>query len=116
SNNDSITAAPTATVNLGGNFTNPTLAATFTTTGATVNIGSTAVMANAGTTLTLGDDSGTWRLVGGTINGGTVATTGSNALIGTSVEGLLANGVTLDGTFDLATINGARVGVTGGLT
>ena len=57
--------------------------------------------------------------MGGTIDGGTIASTGSNALIATYNGlngGLLANGVTLNGTLDIVTNNGANVTVTGGLT
>ncbi len=112
-NDSTITAAANATVNLGGVVTNAALG-TFSTTGANVNIVGT--LTNTGSTLTLTDSSGTWRLMGGTIDGGTVVTTGSNALIATSSGGTLANGVTLDGTLDLTAANNVHVSVTGGLT
>src|SRR5207248_2817262 len=57
---------------------------------------------------------GTIRL-GGTIDGGTIVTTGSNALIATNNGGLLKNAVTLNGTLDVTTASSANVSVTGGL-
>ncbi len=113
SNSGTITAAATATVNLGGTFTLSALG-TLTTTGATVNIVGT--LTNTGSTLTLSNTSGTWRLLGGTIDGGTVATTGTSALFATTSGGTLANGVTLNGTLDVTSANSTHVAVTGGLT
>src|SRR5205823_11696753 len=46
--------------------------------------------------LLLDNNKGSWNLQGGTINGGTITATGSNALIGNGSSTL--NGVTFDGT------------------
>ena len=79
--------------------------------GATVNF--SGILTNTGATLALDNP---WWLVGGTIDGGTLATTGAGALVATTSGGLLANGVTVDGNLDLSSANSARVTVTGGLT
>src|SRR5439155_23547620 len=59
---------------------------------------------------------GPWRLLGGTIIGGTLATTGGGVLLATTNGGTLANGVTLNGILDLSAASGTGVSVTGGLT
>ena len=76
---------------------------------------------NTGATLTLNGAAASWVLADGSITGGTIATSGGAALIGTAgpyspaANGTLS-GVTLAGTIDLT--EGQRVGilVTGGLT
>ena len=69
---------------------------------------------NTGETLTLDDPGLTFALYGGTIDGGTVETTGGAALVATGVSGTL-DGVTIDGTLDMST-GGDTVTVTDGLT
>jgi pimeloyl-ACP methyl ester carboxylesterase len=112
-----ITAAG-ATVNLGGSFAVASLG-NFSATGGTVNL--TGTLNNTGTTLALAPALGNWYLHGGTISGGTVASTGGSNLTLTDSGGTLAGGVTfaagttLDGTQN---VNGSEdYGyVTGGLT
>ncbi len=110
SNSGTIAAAAGSTLNLAGTF-NVAGVGAISSAGATVNF--TGILTNTGTTVTL---DGPWRLAGGTIDGGTIATTGGGVLIATTSGGLLANGVTLDGNLDLTTAYSARVTVTGGLT
>lgn len=106
------TATLNSTLNLGGSFATPTLG-TVTSTGGAVNL--TGTLNNVGNTLTLNAGTGSWNLLGGTIAGGTVATSGGSRLVATSSGGALS-GVTLTGTFDLTVISGAYARVTGGLT
>ncbi len=113
SNSGTISAAAGSTLNLGGAFATANLGA-INSAGATVNL--SGVLTNTANNLTLNDTTGSWRLLGGTIDGGTVTTTGTNALVGTTTGGLLSNGVTLNGTLDLTAFNGAGVSVTGGMT
>src|SRR6185437_10685666 len=110
-----IAAAAGSTLNLGGSFSTPNLGS-ISSAGATVNIVTGGMLSNAGSTLNLNDTTGSWRLAGGTIDGGTVATTGSNALIGTSTTGVLADGITFNGALDLKSVNSARISVVGNLT
>ena len=106
------------TLNLGGSVTTAGLGV-LNRTGGTVNL--VGALNNADATLTLNAAAGSWVLAGGSISGGTIATSGSSALIGTAgpyspaANGTLS-GVTLAGTIDLT--EGPRVGilVTGGLT
>ncbi len=70
---------------------------------------------NAGSTLALNAATGSYQLVGGTILGGTVTTTGAAALFATQYNSTLA-GVTLAGSLNLSDTDGAIVTVTGGLT
>ncbi len=113
-NTGTITAPAASTLNLGGTFSTANLGL-INSAGATVNI--TGTLINAGEVLTLNDTTGSWRLSGGTINGGTVVTTGTNALVATaSPFGNLTSGVTIDGTLDITNVSDARVIVTGGLT
>ena len=102
---------PGSTLNLGGTFNVAGVGWPFPASARPVNF--SGILANTGTTVTL---DGPWRLVGGTIDGGTLATTGAGALVATTSGGLLANGVTVDGNLDLSSANSARVTVTGGLT
>src|SRR5262249_10524005 len=66
--------------------------------------------------------SGSWSLVGGTIQGGMVAVTGTAELFATANSGNTLDGVTLFGTpanpspLDMQTISGALVNVRDGLT
>ena len=116
-NNGTITANG-ATVNLGGSFTTAALGS-FSASGSTVNL--TGTLNNANTTFTLSPAIGAWKLDGGTINGGTITSTGGSTLALTDSGGTLAGGVTiasgttLDGTQN---IGGSQdyANVTGGLT
>jgi hypothetical protein len=101
-----------STVNLGDTFSMSDLGP-FTRTGGTVNL--TGTLQNTAATLTLDATSGSWRLAGGTIDGGTVATSGGAALIATTSGGTLDHGVTLSGTFDLTAGTNVSARVTGGL-
>jgi YD repeat-containing protein len=135
SNPQPITAS-NATVEFGGTWTNT---GPITVNTGSVHLGGTSILAadagfglggsggtvyfegslnNTGTTLALNDPSLTYLLYGGTITGGTMATTNGATLVGTnhSVQGGTLAGVTLDGTLDLATNNAANITVTGGLT
>jgi hypothetical protein len=100
-----------ATVNLNGNFTRAGLG-TFTSTGGSVRL--RGYLDNRGGTLNLDDNTGAWRLDGGTITGGTVNENGSPRLLPGLVPGYLS-GVTLDGDLDLSGVS-TSVYVTGGLT
>ncbi len=99
-NNGTITANG-ATVNLGGSFTTAALG-NFSASGGAVNLAGT--LNNAGATLALSPAIGAWRLLGGTISGGTITSTGGSTLALTDSGGTLAGGVTvaagttLDGT------------------
>ncbi len=81
------------TLNLGGNFATADLA-NFTRTGGVVNV--TGQLNNAGSTLVLGATKGSWILEGGTIQGGALATLGSQNLQ-TDAGGTLS-GLTLGAT------------------
>jgi RHS repeat-associated protein len=71
---------------------------------------------NAGTTLALSNATDSWELAGGTINGGTVSTSGG-AVLGTFYAGGTLNGVTLAGTLDASLVRVLPgLTVTGGLT
>ena len=95
-----------STLNLGGTFTTPVISSS----GSTVNL--TGTMNNAGNTLAL--SSGSWNVLGGTIDDGTVTASGGSELVLTSSGGTL-NGVTVNGPLDL-TASGAYATVTDGLT
>jgi hypothetical protein len=106
-----------STVNLGGTFATAGLGTFSHTLGGIVNL--TGVLTN--TALLLDSSKGSWNLKGGTITGGTVAATSTNALLGTN-SGTLT-GVTLDGTggnnvspLDMQTSNDSSVTVSGNLT
>jgi hypothetical protein len=105
-----------STLNLGGPSGTFTVAGmgTFDRTGGTVNI--TGTLDNTGQTLSLDATTGPWLLAGGGISGGTVATSGPDTLIATTLGGTLSNGVTLSGTFDLSASYGSYASVNGGLT
>ena len=100
-----------STVDLGGMFTIAALG-TFNRSGGTVDLIGT--LNNAGTTLALTNSTGSWQLDGGTINGGTVTTTGTAQLVGSGLGGTL-NGVTLAGTLN-DNIFGGSLTITNGLT
>ncbi len=83
-----------ATVNLGGTFTLAGLG-TFSRAGGSVNL--TGTLTNMGQTLALTATTGSWNLIGGTIDGGTVTATGSARLLASDQGGTLKDGVTLSG-------------------
>ncbi len=93
SNSGTVTSTSTTT-NLGGTFTQGNLG-TFTRSGGTVNV--TGTLNNTGGTLALTAATGSWALLGGTIEGGTISATGGARLIGTDSGGKLGGGVTLSG-------------------
>ena len=105
-----ISADSTSTVDLGGTFSVDS-GSSFAGTGA-VDIAGT--LDNSGQTLTLNDPELSFGVAGGTIDGGTVETTGGAALFATNSGGTL-DGVTLDGTLDLTGYY-PLLDVTGGLT
>ena len=109
-NAGTITAS-NATVNLGGSFTLAALG-TFQRTGVTINL--TGTLDDTGTTLSLDTTSGSWNLVGGTIENGTISESGGALLIPTSSGGTL-NGVTVNGDLDLSQNSGASLTVYNGL-
>ncbi len=91
-----------ATLNLGGSFSVATLGAV-QRVGGVVNL--TGTLNNAGATLALDAVSGSWVMVGGTIQGGTVTTAGGAELAvagGSSTRGVL-DGVVVNGDLDLST-------------
>ncbi len=108
--NSVVSADSTSTVYLGGTFSVGS-GASFTGTG-TVAVAGT--LDNSGTTLTLDDSALTFEMGGGAIDSGDIVTTNGAALFGSGYGGTL-EGVTLDGTLDMATFN-SQLAVTGGLT
>jgi RHS repeat-associated protein len=106
SNNGTIVAT-NSTLNLAGSFTRATLG-NFVRTGGTVNLTGTLYGG-----LNLDAANGSWTLVGGTINGGAVNTSGGSQLILSNFGGTLA-GVTVNGNVD-ATQQSAQATFTGGL-
>ena len=113
-----ISSVDAQTVDLGGFFTFAGLG-TYNRTG-TVSVNLMGTLNNAATTLLLNNTTGSWNLVGGTVNGGTIEATAGNALVGTTNGGTLI-GVTLDAgggnasPLDMQT-NSSDVSVSGGLT
>jgi YD repeat-containing protein len=105
-------SASNSTVNLGGLFTLAGLGR-FTPSSGTVNLVGT--LDNMGTTLALDATTGSWNLLGGTLEGGTYTASGGAELIVTSTGGTL-DGVTLNGTLDMTQYSGAQVTVINGLT
>ena len=107
-----------ATVNLRGSFTFAALGNFAATSGAVNVIGT---LNNAGTTLPLSPAIGAWRLVGGTISGGTITSTGGSTLALTNSNGTLAGGITiaagatLDASQNITGVDDYAT-VTGGLT
>ncbi|MBL8483215.1 MAG: DUF4347 domain-containing protein, partial [Rhodocyclaceae bacterium] len=107
------------TVNLGGGTTTARLG-TFTRSGGTLNL--TGTLDNSGASFTLGNNTGSLNLVGGTILGGTVVGSQGAKLLGTGTGGTL-NAVTLQGgagetlpTVLDVTGYPTNVGITGSLT
>ncbi|MFZ4572825.1 MAG: RHS repeat-associated core domain-containing protein [Phycisphaerales bacterium] len=85
---------------------------TFTTSAGTVFLRNT--VNNAGNNLSLNAATGSWRLQGGTINGGALSSAGGASLVYTSSGGTL-NNVTVNGEIVLSQVN-ARVQINGTTT
>jgi hypothetical protein len=108
---------------LGGTFTIPALG-TFNhptnADGKSASVNISGTLYNVGSALTLNATTGSWYLRGGTIQGGSIASTSGYALLGTIYGGYLS-AVTLDGTggnaipFDMTSIYGGYTYVNGGL-
>ena len=106
-NSGTMSATSGGTLALGGNFATSSLGAVYATGGGTINF--TGVLNNTGSTLLISATTGSWTLAGGSINGGTIAASGTSSLVAAS--GIL-NGVTMDTSL---TVEGSLT-VTGGLT
>ena len=91
----------------------PAPAGSFSRTGGTVNL--TGTLDNTGSTLALDSRTGAWNVVGGTIIGGTITTSGGNVLTAVNSSNTLS-GVTLDGTLDMGSVFAPKMTVTSGLT
>jgi RHS repeat-associated protein len=109
--NSATISVVSSTLNLGGAFKTSQLGA-ISAPGSVVNLAGT--LTNDGT-LSLTDATGPMYLAGGTINGGTVTTSGSNVLFATVPGGIL-NGISLQGTLDESLFYPVTVNVTNGLT
>ena len=105
--NQGTIVSTNSTLNLAGNFTRATLG-NFVRTDGTVNI--TGTLSGG---LNLDAANGSWTLDGGTINGGTVNTSGGSQLVLGNLRGTLA-GVTINGNVDAAQ-QSAQARFTGGL-
>ncbi len=93
SNSGTVTAAG-GTLNLGGTFASATLGSVMNA-GGTVNL--TGTLNNTGGALALNATTGSWDLMAGTIDGGTVSAAGGARLEATNYGGTLKGGVTLSG-------------------
>jgi RHS repeat-associated protein len=112
----SLTSGIKSTMFLEGNWSNsgtieaPDSSMEFGGTVATGNLGNysavdgfiylTGKLNNQGATLALNNTTGPWYILGGTVDGGTISTTGSAAVY--TYRGCVLNGVTLAGNLDLA--------------
>ncbi len=96
------------TFNLGGTFNATAGIGSFTTSAVAVNAFGT--ITNAGNTINLNSTTGSWNLIGGTINNGAINETGAN-LVMTSSGGTLGS-VAVNGDLILNTTD-ARVVLTG---
>ncbi len=106
--------ASNSTVNLGGPITLASLGA-FTRSGGTVNL--TGTLDNTAKTLAFTPATGSWNLVGGTITGGTISSTGGAVLVLTGNGGTLAGVTIAAGTaVDATQFYDANATITGGLT
>ena len=110
--NDGTLAVSDGTLNLGGSFTTAGLGS-FTRSGGTVNL--TGTINNAGSTLVLDGGTGSWRLEGGTLAGGTLEQVGGNGLvIGGNTNSNLSGVHVASG--DIIAPANARLRITNGLT
>ena len=100
-----------STLELDGSFTTAGIG-TFTRTGGTVNL--TGTLDNTGDTLTLDATTGSWRLVGGTVLGGTVEFADGESLMMTNNGNSMFDGVTLNS--DLMMDNNQFLRIDNGLT
>jgi hypothetical protein len=91
--NTGLITETNSTLILGGTFTTAALG-NYSRTGGNINLVGT--LNNVGSTLGLTAATGSWNLVGGTIQGGTVLASGGAKLVATTSGGTL-NGVTLKG-------------------
>ena len=108
--NNGTIQADAGTVNLGGSFATAGLGV-IQSPGGMINL--TGTLNNTNSTLVVDGAMAPWTLVGGTISGGTVATTNGAALVASS--GTL-DGVTMNGSLDVGnSMNGASLTVTNGL-
>ncbi len=96
----------TSTVNLGGTFSNVALGTFDNSAGGFLNL--TGTLNN--TTLTFSAATGSLRLAGGTINGGTVQYGGGAGLQFSNTTNTL-NGVTVNGTINVADLGGGAGGL-----
>ncbi len=103
-----ITATNNATLNLGGTFSRTALG-TFIRSGGTVNVTGTLTGG-----LPLDAGTGSWNLMGGTIQGGRVDESDGSVLALTSGGGTLS-GVTVNGDIDGTQQIGAALTIVGGL-
>ena len=111
-NGGTVTVSGSGILNLGGSFTAADLGS-INSSGGIVNL--TGTLNNAGSTLTLNATTGSWRLAGGTISGGTIATSGGAKLLAT-FSGTL-DGVTVNGDLDLVSNSSfLQATITNGLT
>ena len=97
-----VSVGASGTLNLGGSFTQAGMG-TFNRTGGTVNVNGTLTG-----NLALSAGTGSWVLNSGTVRNGTLSTTGGAALV---VSNGTFDGVTADGTIDMASVNGAQLEV-----
>jgi hypothetical protein len=100
------------TLNLGGSFTTAGIG-TMTRRGGTVNVSGT--LDNTGSTLALDDETGSWRLLGGTIKGGIYVNSLGAELVFTTAGGTL-DGLVANGDLDLTQDFGVSVNIVDGLT
>ncbi|HVK08053.1 MAG TPA: LamG-like jellyroll fold domain-containing protein, partial [Gemmataceae bacterium] len=99
------------TLELHGRFTQAAMGDFRRDAASTVNFGTGARLTGG---LTLDDTTGSWRLLGGEITGGTIRTFGSARLVGTGNYTTL-RGVTLEGRIDLQAAS-ASISIEEGLT
>ena len=106
--NNGIIALSSGTVYLDGTFSYASVQnARWNRSGGTVNVTGSLTIGNSNT-LTHTAAMGVWRLLGCTITGGTLASTGGT-LVGTNSASSVFDGVTLDANLDMMSVNGAQV-------
>lgn len=99
-----IGVANNATLTLGGTLNTAAGIGTWTNLGGTVNV--TGTLRNEGTTLTLNASTGSWRMFGGRIDGGTLAFADGRRLLASASGGTL-DGVNVLGDLLLSEVNSA---------
>ena len=122
SNQGTLSISKDSTVNLGGVITTDALNSLVAEGLVGPDITLTGVLDNSladnpisGGVLALGPATGYLTLAGGSIDQGTVTTSGGNDLVATGTGGTL-DGVTLDGTLDMTQFYAATISVLDGLT